>query len=455
MGRRGCGWWAWTAVLLAVLLAEGTSAQAAALVAESQAKRCGLTRGWFAQVGSLQTTGEANHLHYVDGMLLVQTTGGMLSALDAETGRVYWATQVGVRGRQTSEAAANKDHVAVLNGSSLYVLNRADGSVKWHRPVSGGPGAGPAASETHAFVPMVDGQIEGYKFEGGDKGRPWIYKSAGRVLVPPVFSGQTVSWTTDRGYLYAADAEGGGVRFRLETSNAINARPGYWTPNLYAASTDGSVYAVNEASGRMHWKYSVGEAILEQPVAIQDKVFAVSMFRGMTCLGAKDGAELWVAPGITQFLAASPTRLYACDATGQLSVLDLATGTRLGSLPLVDVAVRLTNSHSDRIYLVGATGAVQCLREVAQKTPVLHIPPPPKKEESKARLRDRKGEAPAESPDEPPAEPTEDPDAMPADDAADAPPAEAMDEPAATPDDKADLPDDLKSDDPFATPESQ
>ncbi len=42
-------------------------------------------------------------------------------------------------------------------------------------------------------------------------------------------------------------AAAGGVLYRLETRDAIQARPAYWTPRLYACSTDGNVYAVNFA----------------------------------------------------------------------------------------------------------------------------------------------------------------------------------------------------------------
>jgi outer membrane protein assembly factor BamB len=435
--------WIWGA--LAVACATASIAQGAALVSESQAARCGLVRAWFAQVGAPRSTGPVNHVRWSDGMLLVQTTGGSLAALDAETGRTLWTTQIGPRGRLTSEAAANKQFVAAVNGSTLYVIDRATGAIQWQRRMGGAPGTGTAVSETHAFVPMVDGRIEGYALAAGAKQTPWTYKSAGRMLTPPMITGQTVSWTTEQGYFYVADPAAKGVRYRLETRDAIHAAPGYWTPNLYAGSSDGFVYAVNEASGKISWKFSIGDAIYEPPVAIHDRVFAISQFDGMTCLDAKSAAQQWVAPGIRQFLAASPARVYVCDDVGRMVVLDIETGTRLAAMPLVDVALRLTNGRSDRIYLVGEGGAVQCLREVQSKTPVLHVPPPPP-QEIKARLKERK-DKPA---DEPPAtdEPKTD-DASPEPDALAAP---AAPEAPAADEAKPEKPAEPESEDPFKTP---
>ncbi len=176
----------------------------------------------------------------------------MLTGLDAETGRSLWSVQVGKPEHLNSEPAANEKVVAVINGSMLYALDRATGHILWNKQVTGTPGAGPGVSETLIFVPMINGLIEGYELELGAKQKPWIYKSAGRVLVSPMVTPQTISWTTEKGYFYVADPASLGIRYRLETRAAIQSRPAYWTPDLFACSTDGSVYAVNETTGKIH-----------------------------------------------------------------------------------------------------------------------------------------------------------------------------------------------------------
>ncbi len=132
----------WSVPMVLALCAAAHVLHAAALVPQSDAKRCGLTRAWYAQVGSPQATGPVNHVNYSDGALLVQTTAGMLTALDAETGRTLWGRQVGPRGRWTSEAAANKEHIAVVVGSQLYVLDRQSGTLLWVRQLAGVPAPG-------------------------------------------------------------------------------------------------------------------------------------------------------------------------------------------------------------------------------------------------------------------------------------------------------------------------
>ncbi len=48
------------------------------------------------------------------------------------------------------------------------------------------PGHGPVLTETHAFVPMLNGVLEGYVLATRDRQTPWIYQSTGRIFNQPV-----------------------------------------------------------------------------------------------------------------------------------------------------------------------------------------------------------------------------------------------------------------------------
>lgn len=369
--------------------------RAQTLIPKTTAMRYGLARPWFAQIGSPRVTGLLEHVNYDEGLLLVQSRGGVLTAIDAETGRRLWSTQVGARFRSTTEPAANENYVVVLNGSTLFVVNRDDGAIVWQRMIGGAPGAGPAVSKTHIFVPLVSGKIEGYDLEKGARQTPWNYQSTGRVLTPPMTTDLSVSWTTERGYLYAADPGCRGIRYRLETRDEIQSRPGAWAPALFAGSTDGYVYALEETEGTILWKFPVGEAVYDAPVAIENQVYVVTEFGGMYCLDAGDGRPLWHVPGIRQFVAKSPTRVYVHDTVGNLSILDAASGGRLSTMPVPGNARLLVNAKSDRIFLVDSGCVIQCLHETGLASPVMYTPPPVKKEEIKLKQRPPKPAEPA------------------------------------------------------------
>ena len=128
------------------------------------------------------------------------------------------------------------------------------------------PGAGAALNDTHVFVPMHDGMIQGWALDNEKNKIPWIYKSAGHTLIQPIITSTTISWTTDRGFFYVAElGEKMRIRYRVETRDSIDSEPAYWTPYLYACSTDGYVYAVNEKTGESAWKFSTGSPIGQHP----------------------------------------------------------------------------------------------------------------------------------------------------------------------------------------------
>ncbi len=141
LGKRSC--WAPTLLgLLAVCWATTASGQGGGLASESTARRHGLTRSWYAQMDLNQSSEKVAHVTLQGGMLFVQTTGAVLHALDAETGRALWVELIGRGDRLSAEPAANSKYVAVVNGSVLYLLERQTGRIEWTRKLRGSPGMG-------------------------------------------------------------------------------------------------------------------------------------------------------------------------------------------------------------------------------------------------------------------------------------------------------------------------
>ena len=175
---------------------------------------------------------------------------GLLHAIDGETGRTLWTTNVGNPRFPMTAAGANDKFVGVCNGSTLYVMLASDGSLVWTRPAISSPGAGPALSTDLIFVPMVTGQIESFLLE--DPKRPVkIYQSFGRAMVQPVVSANSVAWPTDKGQLYVGMANDFGVRFRMEASDAITSSPAFLAPDkIFVTSLDGYIYCVERIAGQ-------------------------------------------------------------------------------------------------------------------------------------------------------------------------------------------------------------
>jgi hypothetical protein len=209
------------------------------------------------------------------------------------------------------------------------------------------------------------------------------------VLTPPILlrenlREEVVAWTTDKGYLCIGRIDRGDEKsflmvLTLRTTEPIVCAPAYFPPDkqimpdsgvIFAASQDGFVYAVRERDGKEAWRFSTGGPVDESPVTLGPFVFVCNQLGGMYCLRAADGSQLWWTPKITQFVAASRKRIYAADKTGRVHVLNSGTGAVLETLPFELVPIKVTNSESDRMYLLSKDGVVQCLRETELAKPL-------------------------------------------------------------------------------------
>lgn len=445
----------YTILALLVLSAGVDRAQAAPgvqIISETAAARHGLTRPWFTQAQVDRTRGKIESVILYDGTLFVQTDRAVLQSLDAATGQTLWVKEVGKRNYPSTRPAANSTMVAVINGSTLYVLHRPTGRLLWEREIPGVPGAGPALSEDRVYVPMTDGLVLAYRLEAisdpavelglfdpeseedlkklearrlenmrlqQDVKPPLACQSFGRAMVQPLVTRQTegeeyLAWPTDRGYLFVGrinrkDEDYFEMVYKLETSADITARPTMLraateeasdSAIIFAPSQDGFLHAIREQDGTSMWRFSTGEPVIEPAAPIGDKVYVTTQLGGMYCLAVQTGQQLWWAPGIMKFLAASKDRVYAEDGNGDIVVLHALSGGRLDVIPAAGLAIKMMNLQTDRLFLAAESGLVQCLHEIELEQPILHRPKPaPKPEKPKPSSKaPAKKEQPAAAP---------------------------------------------------------
>jgi len=363
---RACCWAAGAWNLLTPTL--GT---AAPLVDSERAGRHGLERAWFAQVNVDATQGRVSHWTLHNDQLFSLSTSGTLQALDAETGQSLWTVRVGAPDGVFAGPSVNEKFVALTSGTKLYVLDRKDGHVLWSRFLGSAAAAAPALSERYAFVGLLNGQVEGYPLVNL-KQSIWRHQSIGRIFYSPTVTGKVVSWPTDRGFLYVAQADQPRVLFRVETNNEIVAPAAEWESYLFVASRDGYLYCMHEFSGAELWRVSMGYPIVTKPAAVAGKAYVASEEPALYSIDSESGRLLWSAVGATQFVTLGAEHVYGMGRFGGLLILDKQTGGVISRLAVGEGTTGLVNDQSDRIYLVSETGLVQCLRERRAKEPTYY-----------------------------------------------------------------------------------
>jgi outer membrane protein assembly factor BamB len=191
------------------------------------------------------------------------TSGGMMVALDAKTGRTKWRFRAG-----PIESAP------LLVGHTLYF-----GS--WDRKVY-------ALNVRKRRNRML-----------------WSHETDGRVNAAPAYANGTVYVGTFGGRVYALNARTGRQRWRAESFSRFGRREYFYaTPavaygRVFLGNTDGTVYAYGATTGHLLWARRAGTYVYSAPAVWRNMVFVGTWDGYFSALDARTGDFRWRfnAPG--------------------------------------------------------------------------------------------------------------------------------------------------------------
>ncbi|HBH52547.1 MAG TPA: pyrrolo-quinoline quinone [Planctomycetaceae bacterium] len=372
---------AWSCCLPAVE-AQGIRRSVSPLIPESSLNRLGLTREWWGHAVTNRQRDRITHLTADEFLVVAQSSSGITSAFDAETGRLKWYTLVGAVDAPAYAGSFNDDYVFVISGARLTAINRDKGDVAFTFPLPSQPSAPVAVNDDQIFLGCLDGSLYAFDLKQVlslhqqgrlnsfiDAAQMWRYRTSERVTSPPIIQGSNVLFASKNGSVYSLAALNRKMAFQFETDAALSAPIARYKDLMILASEDYNVYAIDTRSGRMAWQFTTGHVIKKDPLVINDDLFVIPEYGRLYRVNAATGERLWAKPDITQVLTASPTRLYTVDNRGHLRVLDRKTGDTVGSVPLGTFSLRVVNFMTDRIYLGTESGLVMAVREQGAEFP--------------------------------------------------------------------------------------
>jgi outer membrane protein assembly factor BamB len=382
------------------LASSSVSAQVARpqLIDHAAAARHGLTRSWFSYVHVGGGRSPIVDVQFDAGTLFVQTGIATTHAIDGETGRTLWVADVGSPNYPSLPLGLSESRVALINGTTLYVLDRANGQVQFTRKIRGVPAVGAALSEAAVFVPTMAGQVETYSLVDDDHRSLANLRLEGRDLTKPAVSYAGVAIGSDRGDFGMANLLGTTILFRLPTHYSFVAAPAAWGSRMFAGNTGGILYHFEDANQSEKWSFAAGAPIDQSPVPFADAVYVLCEDQTMFRVSTETGREEWIAPNVRKFLATTPTKVYTIDRFGRLAVLSAKTGALIDRVALPPFAFPVTNNDSDQIFLATDSGLIQALHEIELPKRLSYLPP--KKQPAPAEPaggKAAKAAAPAES----------------------------------------------------------
>lgn len=259
----------------------------------------------------------------------------------------------------------------------LYAVNRATGALQWKFETKGRVVSSPAVANGIIYFGSYDGNF--YAVDAKSGALKWKFATAGErrfaakhlhgaepaaetmpdpwdcYLSSPAISNGKVIFGSGDGSIYALDAATGAKVWAFKTGNVVHASPAVAGGTVYIGSWDTFFYALDEATGSEKWRFKTGDdEKIHNQTGIQS---SAAVANGMVYFGARDahlyalnaktGAKAWDFPTKGSWVIASPAvrgghvyvgtsdtgLLFDLDANGKLAATVDLKGWPLFSSP--------------------------------------------------------------------------------------------------------------------------
>lgn len=243
---------------------------------------------------------------YDGGKVFVVNDDNVLRSFDAATGAAGWSLQLPGQYASSAPPTAVNGMVYVSGsgtGGTLYAVDESNGDVLWTAPVANGDDSSPTVSNDGVFVAYP---CQVYKFDpfagmllwhydrgcDGGGGNTTVFAAgqlydrddaypAGRIFdaetgqqvsmftstAIPVISGQ-FAYYLHNGTLSAVDRATQNTRWTFAGDGGLHIAPIVIDSAVVIASTTGTVYALNAATGAVLWSGQAAAGISDQAVKV-------------------------------------------------------------------------------------------------------------------------------------------------------------------------------------------
>ncbi len=362
----------------------------------------GLEVNWTGQAVLDPSRDKIRFITNDETLVFVQSTAGVVTALNAEVGRQMWVRQVGRNDAFSMQAVSNSDLLLIVSGPEAFGLDKFTGEEKFRYRLPHQPTAPPAIDSAAAYFPLGDGTVYGFSLQtlthmarydtlppGVFRPYLWRFASNERLEHPPVATDNGVAFSSNSKNLHSVSTAG--ISYYQQFLNAEPSVPLALDllgerRNIVIATEDRNLFSFDLTRGTLAWNVPLQRRVSRQPLIVGNRVYLVMNAVGITCVSTRTGnyvrvennigsTDRWFVPGIESIVCVASDFVYGVDTNHRIVAISQDTGLIHGRASMLDYSLHRQNSVTDRLYLASAGGELICLKPVGSDFATYHQRP--------------------------------------------------------------------------------
>lgn len=291
-------------------------------------------------------------------LVIAQESGSSVSVLEARSGRLLWTSQLGSRFTKFVGSVRDGDVILVSSASELFELGATTGNLISKSRFKFLVDTAPVLVGNLAVYGSNSGKLLAHNRDTGVIA--WAYALDGPIETPPVLVGdEIVAGISRGGDVIFLDPFTGTSVGRAKIAGGSVSAPVADAERLYVASLDQSIYAFDALGGALAWRVRTEYPITTQPTLHDGTLYITLRDHGLTAFDAVDGSLRWrndKASGVV--IGMRDGELLVAEGE-RLALVDPDNGDVIRSHDFPG-AVRITTDAfvDGALYVTGRTGVI-------------------------------------------------------------------------------------------------
>ena len=286
---------------------------------------------WEAQAVINKGRDKVAHIALDEEVVFVQSSAGVVTALNSESGRRFWSAQVGRNDEVAMKATTDSQMVAVVVGPVVHAFDKFSGQKLFAFRLDNAASGAPLITRReiavgnridvirHIFVPTSDQALVAYDVEqlqylgthgtlkpGVIRALDWRFATAQDIRFAPVAGQERLAFATDVGNIYVMDMTGnvqGNTRFEFLMNSATTAPLTVVTRDdneyLLAACENNRLFCIAlKTDGSMVWTIPMSHPVTHPISVVGDDVYVVSSNRELLKFNLRTGQPAKISKGV-------------------------------------------------------------------------------------------------------------------------------------------------------------